>query len=89
MANLFDALMDIVRGLFRGQIALAEAAISLVRTVVGEGFHVVEGVVHFVFSNILVLGFLGAALVGWSMYQQPAAQGRVGTTSGAGRKKIA
>ncbi|BGP37681.1 hypothetical protein JCM10449v2_001598 [Rhodotorula kratochvilovae] len=59
MANLLEALLDILRGLFRTQFAILETALSFVRTVINEGTSIVDGVVRFVVGNILVLTVLG------------------------------
>ncbi|BGP45775.1 hypothetical protein JCM10450v2_001605 [Rhodotorula kratochvilovae] len=87
MANLLEALLDILRGLFRTQFAILETALSFVRTVINEGTSIVDGVVRFVVGNILVLTVLGAAFIGWSWYQR--GQAVQGGPAGAGRKKIA
>ncbi|GAA5821180.1 hypothetical protein JCM3770_002268 [Rhodotorula araucariae] len=86
MANLVEALLDILRGLFRTQFAILETAISFVRTVVEEGTSIVDGAVRFVVGNILVLSLLGAAFVGWSLFQR--SQGVAGRPA-TERKKIA
>ncbi|GAA5922422.1 hypothetical protein JCM3775_005725 [Rhodotorula graminis] len=88
-SNIVAAVYDIGRGVIKGEVAIVDAAISLVRAVIGEGFHAVERTIRLVFANILVLGLIGVALVAFNAYQQQQAKGRVGTNSGAGRKKLA
>ncbi|ORY75375.1 hypothetical protein BCR35DRAFT_333169 [Leucosporidium creatinivorum] len=87
MTSLLTSLFQTIQGLINSILALLAHLLNLIKTLLVDTFKISEGVVEGVFRNLPALLLLGAAFVGYVMYQQR--QQPASVKGGKGRKKIA
>ncbi|MCJ1392890.1 hypothetical protein MMC18_005762 [Xylographa bjoerkii] len=74
IVGLFASVLQTVVGIFtslvRAFVSGVEAVFGLFGTLGKDAFDLVSGLVGFLLGNIVIIGVLVAAFVGYTMYQQ-------------------
>ncbi|MCJ1325036.1 hypothetical protein MMC10_001698 [Thelotrema lepadinum] len=68
--NLLQSILDIFKGLFNTILSGLEGVFALTGTAVEDVAALAKSLVDLVLGNIVIIGVLIAALVGFSAYQQ-------------------
>jgi len=84
IANLLQSIWDVFASLVNTLLSGVQGVFALVATAVHSVVDLMSGLVGFLLGNIVIIGVLVAAFVGYSAYQQ-----KSGRTVGGSSKKIA
>ncbi|KAL6714344.1 hypothetical protein ACLMJK_007767 [Lecanora helva] len=97
LQHLFSSVIEIFTGIINTIVSLFQSALTtllaafsslleLFQSLIASIFDLMSGMIGFVLGNIVIIGVLTAAYVGYSAYKQKNNQGGRGIT---GRKKRA
>ncbi|CAF9922196.1 hypothetical protein IMSHALPRED_005612 [Imshaugia aleurites] len=70
LENLVSSLFEILTGILNSVVSAIQSVFGLARDLIASIFDLMSGVVGFVLGNIVIIGLLVAAYVGYSAYRQ-------------------
>jgi len=83
ISNLFSSLFEILGGILNSVFSAVQSVFGLAQDLISSIFDLMSGLVGFVLCNIVIIGVLVAAYVGYSAYRQKNQGG--GVTGGVKR----
>ncbi|KAL2044726.1 hypothetical protein N7G274_002500 [Stereocaulon virgatum] len=84
LSNLLSSIFEIFQGLINTVLSALQSVFGLFRNLIASVFDMMSGLVGFILGNIVIIGVLVAAFVGYSAYTQ---KNRGGGITG-GKKKM-
>ncbi|RPA87500.1 hypothetical protein BJ508DRAFT_357141 [Ascobolus immersus RN42] len=88
MSGLIHAVQNLLTAILNTILAFFNSLIALFTTVLNTVYALVRETGSFLINNILVIGVVSAAFIGYGAYMQRAQQGKVGG-GGAGKPIVA
>ncbi|MCJ1245346.1 hypothetical protein MMC30_002550 [Trapelia coarctata] len=70
ISNLLQSILDIFTGILRTIFSSVQGVFAVSGTLVQDIVNMFQGLLGFLLSNIIIIGVLVAAFVGYSAYQQ-------------------